>query len=78
MSKWRLGKVEWFDKTSGEGYIRDVGDGNSYYVHYSSIISKEPHKNLTCGGKVKFTVISSTVAPRVDLVKEETTRSVAR
>jgi cold shock CspA family protein len=33
----RLGIVSWWDKTTGEGEILDLGTGRTFYVHYSAI-----------------------------------------
>jgi len=41
-----LGSVEWFDVASGEGMIRSVVDGFSYYVHWSAIQDKKQFKLL--------------------------------
>lgn len=68
-SKWIEGKVRWFDDLRGEGLVRDK-EGNSYYVHYSSIISTQKHKTLTEGKKVKFILLEDSDFTCVLRVKE--------
>lgn len=51
--KWENGEVRWFNDLSGEGSIR-CEDGTSYYVHYSTINSKEKRKTLYPKDRVEF------------------------
>ena len=79
MSQWHKGRVQWFDKLSGEGVV--VGDdGQSYYVHYSTIVSQKerspttktdvPRRNLNAGNVVKFLVYENLYSKRVLKVSE--------
>ncbi len=78
MSAWKNGRVQWFDKSSGEGVI--VSDnGESFYVHYSTIIPKnsrsltiarqKERRNLDAGEAVKFQVYENSYSKRIDKVK---------
>ncbi|MFK7827270.1 MAG: hypothetical protein AB8G05_24210 [Oligoflexales bacterium] len=78
MSKWLKGKVQWFDKSSGEGMILDEA-GESHYVHYSIIVPKTDltettgkriKKNLVAGKTVKLRFYENLFSKRVDQVKE--------
>ena len=57
-----LGVVRWFDKRSGEGFIRTT-DGESIFVHYSAIDvghdihSKDVWRILFSGQRVAISVI---------------------
>jgi hypothetical protein len=80
MSKWQKGKVQWFDKSSGEGMV--VGDnGEAYYVHYSTIVplekrpqtlSSKPRqrKNLDAGKEVKFTIYENLYSKSIEKVQQ--------
>jgi cold shock CspA family protein len=67
--EWRSGKVRWFDDLKGEGVIRDT-DGNSYFVHYSAIISNIPRKTLTKNRDVEFQLYVDSHFIQVDKIKE--------
>lgn len=69
------GTVAWFDDLSGEGMI-GCTDGNTYYVHWSSIRGKFEPKNgkkswtsLESGWKVKFDLYASLATKQCDNVK---------
>lgn len=70
MSAWKAGKVQWFDEESGEGMLIDEIDGQSYYVHYSTIVSEKTHKKLMKGKKVKYQLYENLYSKRVDRVEE--------
>ena len=50
------GKVKWFDKKKGFGFI-ERKSGGDVFVHHSDIISNDKFKNLFEGDKVEFVVI---------------------
>ena len=66
---WVEGKVRWFDDLRGEGLVRDE-EGNSYFVHYSTIISDKKRKTLKKDKKVKFKLIEDSHFTHVDKIKE--------
>lgn len=78
MANWQKGHVQWFDKSSGEGVV--VGDnGESYYVHYSTIVPKSSRsttakppsrRDLETGSKVKFQIYENLYSKRIDRVEE--------
>ncbi len=70
MSAWKAGKVQWFDDSSGEGMIVDEKTGQTFYVHYSTIVSEETHKKLLKGKKVKYQLYENLYSKRVDKVRE--------
>lgn len=79
MAQWKRGYVQWFDKLSGEGVVVD-NDGQSYYVHYSTIVPKQAQtqtlakaksrRNLDAGEEVKFQVYENLYSTRVLKVQE--------
>ena len=66
---WIEGKVRWFDELKGEGLVRDV-DGNSYYVHYSTIVSEKKRKTLKKNKKVEFKLLKDSHFTFVDKIRE--------
>lgn len=79
MTTWHKGTVEWFDSTAGEGVVRDVKDGSSYYVHYSTIqprgdrrTIKNGHekRNLKPGNDVRFQIFATPYAKQVGKIEE--------
>lgn len=70
MQNWIKGRVQWFDKTSGEGMILDDKEGKSYYVHYSAIVSKQKRKNLDQGKEVRFQLYENLYTKQVDRVQQ--------
>lgn len=69
VSKWQLGTVHWFDEKSGEGMVKSE-DGNSYYVHYSAIDSKQKWKSLKEKKRVQFQLIDDVTFTQILRVKE--------
>ncbi len=79
MAQWQKGQVQWFDKSSGEGVV--IGeDGESYYVHYSTIVqnsartqtikTKQSRRNLDSGKSVKFQVYENLYSKRVEKIQQ--------
>lgn len=70
-AKRHTGKVKWFDKLKGYGFIIPDDDtitgGREIYVHYSSIIM-EGSKNLEKGEKVSFELVDEGKGPKAVLV----------
>ena len=66
---WMSGVVHWFDEPSGEGIIKDA-QGQSFFVHYSAIESKNSWKTLKDKQKVKFKLIKDSTFCQVSHVKE--------
>lgn len=69
VSKWQMGTVHWFDEKSGEGMVKSE-DGNSYYVHYSAIDSKQKWKSLKEKKRVQFQLIDDVTFTQILRVKE--------
>jgi len=69
MSRWKTGKVKWFDHPSGWGIISDK-EGEEYDVHYSSIKSKKKIRSLNEDQQVKFKPIDDPDFKLVAEVKE--------
>ncbi len=67
--KWQSGKVDWFDESSGRGFVLG-DDGNWYFVHYSAIKSNSKWKTLNKNSSVKFTLFEDAGYKRVDKVRE--------
>ena len=67
-SNWLTGVVHWFDETSGQGVIKDV-EGQSYFVHYSAIESKDKWKTLEGKQRVKFKLVKDYTFAQVSHVK---------
>lgn len=65
---WINGVVHWFDNTSGEGVIKD-GEGQSFFVHYSAIETKNSWKTLKDKQKVKFKLVKDSTFSQVSHVK---------
>jgi|GEM_PF-1925101 len=53
-SNLKVGIVDWFDNSSGEGFIQDAETGRWRYIHYSAISSKNKFKELKQGSKVHY------------------------
>lgn len=74
MSLPHEGRVQWFDKSSGEGVI--VGDdGISYYVHYSTILPEYARgdgirRDLNAGRRVRFSLYVNLYSARVEQCEE--------
>lgn len=49
-----LGKVKWFDKKRGYGFILGQDDDVDYFVHHTAIISEDDYKILHENQKVSF------------------------
>jgi len=74
MAKWTSGKVQWFDKTTGEGIVLSE-EGTPYYVHWSTIQCKERataarKRNLKEGDRVKFKLFGTQSTKQIEVVKE--------
>lgn len=54
--KWQLGKVSWFNSSSGKGVIKGE-DGKSYPIQFSAIDSGKKGKPLKQNQKVKMQVL---------------------
>ncbi len=67
---WIEGSVRWFDDLMGEGLVRD-SEGNSFYVHYSSIESDEKRKTLKKNEKVRFQLVKDSHYTHVSRIKEQ-------
>lgn len=65
---WLSGIVHWFDETSGEGIIKDT-QGQSFFVHYSAIESKNSWKTLKDKQKVQFKLVKDCTFAQVSHVK---------
>lgn len=54
----KIGKVKWFDKNKGYGFITDDGQEKDVFVHYSQI-NQEGFKNLLEGERVEFEIVQT-------------------
>jgi CspA family cold shock protein len=61
------GRVKWFNKGMGYGFI-ETGEGHDVFVHYSSIAS-EGFKSLREGERVSFTEEDGAKGPHAIQVK---------
>ncbi len=52
-----IGKVKWFDKAKGYGFITDA-KGEEIFVHFSAIVGKG-FKTLSDNASVTFEIIES-------------------
>ena len=52
-----IGKVKWFDKAKGYGFITD-DNGEEIFVHFSAIVGKG-FKTLSDNASVTFEIIES-------------------
>lgn len=63
------GKVQWFDKPSGEGMVVRDSDNACLYVHWSCITEGERgQKNLNAGDLVEFTTYKNLYSERVETI----------
>lgn len=69
LEPWLEGRVRWFDDLRGEGLVRD-SEGNSYFVHYSTIESDKKRKTLKQNKKVRFQLIKDSHFTHVSKIKE--------
>ena len=72
MSAWKAGKVQWFDDENGKGMIIDTENGESFFVNYRSIQSKEERKSLKKGSEVKYQSRPTKYTNIITRVKEVT------
>ena len=68
-TEWIEGKVRWFDELKGEGLVRDK-EGNSYFVHYSTIRSKSKRKSLEKDKNVHFKLLKDSHFTYVSDIRE--------
>jgi CspA family cold shock protein len=57
-----IGKVKWFNKEKGYGFI-EREDGDDVFVHYSAI-SEEGFKTLVEGQEVEFEIVEGARGPQ--------------
>ena len=71
---WLLGRINWYDPTSGKGSI--VGDdGNWYRIHEFSRINAS--KKLKSNIRVKFELSNDSIHPIIKTVSETTDQTKA-
>lgn len=69
--KSKLGYVQWFDNTSGEGMIMCPSDKYSYYVHWSAIkYGVAGSKILDKHAPVEFTLYENLYMKQVDTINQ--------
>jgi len=66
------GKVKWFDKRKGFGFIESEADPN-IFVHYSAIIGRG-YRGLQEGDEVEFEIETTPKGPAARAVKRLTTK----
>jgi cold shock protein len=79
-----FGKVKWFNKVEGYGFIGQT-DGPDVFVHYSSMQGLG-YRSLSEGDKVEFQTVQGAEGPQAinvrrpgsDLPEEETIRAAGR
>jgi CspA family cold shock protein len=62
------GKVKWFNRTKGFGFIEREG-GDDVFVHFSAI-EQEGFKALNEGDEVEFEVVQGEKGPQAAKVKK--------
>ena len=65
------GKVKWFNKQKGFGFITDNADGKDVFVHHSVIEGNEYFKVLEDGQEVDFDREEGTKGPKALKVRKE-------
>ena len=63
-----LGKVKWFSKEKGYGFI-EREDGSDVFVHFSAI-NEEGFKTLVEGQEVEFDVVEGDRGPQASNVNK--------
>ena len=58
-----LGRVKWFSRMKGWGFIEPDGGDRDVFVHYESIVG-EGFRNLEKGERVKFRIEDSPKGPK--------------
>lgn len=64
-----VGTVIKFTDDKGYGFIRSDHGGPDVFVHFSAINSKEKHRTLLIGQRVKFEVIQQEKGPAAHNVR---------
>jgi cold shock CspA family protein len=67
----KLGYVQWFDISSGEGMIMVPSDKQSYYVHWSAIKhGRRPNKVLFSNEPVEVEIYENLYMKQISLVSK--------
>ena len=61
------GKVKWFSKVKGYGFIEKEGGGQDIFIHYSSI-QGEGYKKLEQGEEITFEITQGEKGPQATQV----------
>lgn len=63
-----LGKVKWFSKEKGYGFLSQDDGGKDVFVHFSAIVG-DGYRSLTTGQSVEFDIKDGEKGPQAENVR---------